>query len=278
MTTGTMGQRIFHPTDLGAGSTTAFLHALRLAIATRSTLTIMHVARNGESHWSDLPGVRDTLAHWGLLRDAGDTDGLKALGVGVRKVIAEGDDPVRACLDHLGRHPTDLVVLATHRDGGRRGWMKRKVAEPLARGAGEPTLLVPEDSRGFVDPGTGQVALRRVLVPVAMHPAPRRALDAAMAIAGRLNGGAEVAFTLLHVGTPSTEPSVEAPAGEGWTCERITREGDVVGTIAHMAQAMRCDLVVMATKGHDGFLDALRGSTTEQVLRAVHCPVLAVPA
>ena len=36
------------------------------------------------------------------------------------------------------------------------------------------------------------------------------------------------------------------------------------------------DLVVMATAGHHGLMDALRGSTTERVLRAIHCPLLAV--
>jgi nucleotide-binding universal stress UspA family protein len=35
---------------------------------------------------------------------------------------------------------------------------------------------------------------------------------------------------------------------------------------------------VLATQGHMDFLDALRGSTTERVLRGAHCPVLAVPA
>ena len=39
----------------------------------------------------------------------------------------------------------------------------------------------------------------------------------------------------------------------------------------------RPDLMLLATQGHIDFLDALRGSTTERVLRA-HCPVLAVPA
>ena len=40
----------------------------------------------------------------------------------------------------------------------------------------------------------------------------------------------------------------------------------------------RPDLMVLATQGHIDFLDALRGSTTERVLRGAHCPVLAVPA
>jgi nucleotide-binding universal stress UspA family protein len=34
----------------------------------------------------------------------------------------------------------------------------------------------------------------------------------------------------------------------------------------------------MATHGHHGFLDALRGSTTERVLHDATCPLLAVPA
>jgi nucleotide-binding universal stress UspA family protein len=33
----------------------------------------------------------------------------------------------------------------------------------------------------------------------------------------------------------------------------------------------------MATQGHHGVLDALRGSVTERVLRRAPCPLLAVP-
>jgi hypothetical protein len=35
---------------------------------------------------------------------------------------------------------------------------------------------------------------------------------------------------------------------------------------------------VMATRGHHGFLDALRGSATERIVRNSACPVLALPA
>ncbi|MCA9420743.1 MAG: universal stress protein [Nitrospira sp.] len=38
------------------------------------------------------------------------------------------------------------------------------------------------------------------------------------------------------------------------------------------------DLIVMAIQGHQGFLDALRSSTTERVLREAPCPILAVTA
>jgi nucleotide-binding universal stress UspA family protein len=33
----------------------------------------------------------------------------------------------------------------------------------------------------------------------------------------------------------------------------------------------------MTTDGPDGFLDALRGSTSERVLRKAHCPVANLP-
>jgi nucleotide-binding universal stress UspA family protein len=270
--------RVLHPTDLGAGSRTAFLHAVRLAVAAGGTITVLHVhAQNSEGMPVELPPVRATLARWGFLQDERDLEGLTALGVGVRKLVSKGADPVTASLAHLEQHPADLVVLSTRQRNGRMAWLSGSVAEPLARGSGEPSLFIPEGCTGFVDPAKGTVNLRRVLIPVALDPAPRRALDAAAALAERL-GVEEVAFTFLHVGTTDGQPLLDPPARAGWSYERIVRTGDVVEQVVHAADALRSDLVVMATKGHDGFLDALRGSTTERVLRLVKCPVLAVPA
>jgi nucleotide-binding universal stress UspA family protein len=56
------------------------------------------------------------------------------------------------------------------------------------------------------------------------------------------------------------------------------RKGDVVTEILSVATNMLADLIVLTTQGHNGFLDALRGSTTERIVRAANCPVLAVPA
>ncbi len=269
--------RILHPTDLGAGSKVAFLHALRFASMCHSVLTVLHVNEGDGQVWSEMPGVRYTLAKWGLIRDAEDSEGLVALGMGVRKVISEGASPVQASMEYLEDHPTDLIVLSTHQEGGRTRWLKRNVAEPLARSAGEPTLFIPEGGKGFVEASTGKVELKRILMPVAMQPDPGRALEIVLELI-RILQLDNVVFTLLHVGDPTTEPMVEFPVGDGVTFERIVRDGDPVDTIVHVAVAIKADLVLMSTKGHDGFLDALRGSTTERVMRAVKCPVLAVPA
>lgn len=65
---------------------------------------------------------------------------------------------------------------------------------------------------------------------------------------------------------------------EMWRWSKIYKQGDVERQILHAADECRADLIVMATQGHQGFLDALRGSTTERIVRNAKCPVLAVPA
>ena len=57
----------------------------------------------------------------------------------------------------------------------------------------------------------------------------------------------------------------------------MTRRGSVVETILGVADEIGADLIVMGTKGNQGFLDALRGTTSEQVLRKSMIPLLAVP-
>ena len=55
------------------------------------------------------------------------------------------------------------------------------------------------------------------------------------------------------------------------------RSGDVPETILTAASERAADMIVMTTNGRDTLGQVLRGSTTERVLRAAKCPVLAVP-
>lgn len=59
--------------------------------------------------------------------------------------------------------------------------------------------------------------------------------------------------------------------------EQSVKEGDVVDEILTAAGDGEADLIAMSTSGHQGFLDALRGSTSERILRQAPCPVLVVP-
>lgn len=67
------------------------------------------------------------------------------------------------------------------------------------------------------------------------------------------------------------------PEDPSWSWNRVHKRGEVIDEIIKEANRLSADLIAMMTEGHNGFLDALRGSVTEQVLRQSPCPVLAVP-
>jgi nucleotide-binding universal stress UspA family protein len=117
--------------------------------------------------------------------------------------------------------------------------------------------------------------LRRILIPIDHRPKPELAIDIAFTFA-RLLGSVDCQFTLVHVGNPSNMPVVDTPMHAGWAWEKVVRQGDVVKEILDLERERSADLIVMTTQGHDGFLDALRGSTTERVLRGARCPLLAI--
>ena len=147
----------------------------------------------------------------------------------------------------------------------------------MARAAGEMTLFVPHDVPGFVDHESGGLSLRNILVPMATRPRGEPALEAAALMVQSL-GLTEGTFHVLHVGKPSqlTRISFEAPSG--WKIERIVHEGDAGEVILETADSIRADLIAMITEGPNGFLDALRGSTSERVLRGARCPLVNLPA
>ena len=83
---------------------------------------------------------------------------------------------------------------------------------------------------------------------------------------------------LLHVGAGEEVPPLQIPAEPGWDWTVHALEGEPVEVIVQTAAAASSDLIVMATEGPHGFLDALRGSTSARVLRECRCPVLTLHA
>ncbi|GKS59326.1 universal stress protein [Nitrospira sp.] len=267
---------VFHPSDFSEASEVAFAHAMKIALVRRANLDIMHVASDVTEEWSDLVGVRPMLERWGLLPPGSKRTDVEKVGIHVKKVASVHRDPVRAVLSYLGSHPTDLIVLATRQVEGRMLWQHDSVAQPIARGAGEMTLFIPNGQPGFVSREDGSISLTNVLVPIAADPPAQPAIEAVRRITGELQvtGGT---VTLLYVGQQRDLPQAEMPEGGNWTWTTIVREGDVVDAIVEAADEIKADLVVMATNGRNGFLDALRGSHSERVLNRVHCPLLNLP-
>ena len=267
---------VFHPTDFSPASEIAFAHALKLALDAKAELRIMHIGHT-TPQWSQFPQVRDTLARWGLLPAGSAKTAVGTLGLRVEKVQHRGSDPVTPLLRHLEHTPADLVVLATHQRHGVARWMHDAIAEPIARQSGAMTLFVPPSSTGFVSLEDGRVTLRQIVMPVSHVPQPQSVVHAVCGLSQLVNAS-DVSCVVLHVGTNEGMPTLSLPRDSGWNWAESVQQGDIVEQILERAQEWSANLIAMATQGHKGFLDALRGSTTERIVREARCPVLTIPA
>ena len=269
-------ERIHHPTDLSPESEVAFHHAVRLAFAAKAELDILHVDQRAHAtDWALFPSVSETLERWKMLPPG--ASGNDPGGIQIEKIAAYGKEPVAPILEHLDEKPADMMVLATHRRHGIERWLRREVAKKVARARSLQTLFLPHGTEGFVSPSKGLVTLNNILVPVDWIPSSQPAIDATVELANTLSCE-QTEITLLHIAAENSEmPSVDLLERDGWRWRQRIVSGNVVESILAEAGRIRADLIVMATQGHDGFLDALRGSTTERVLSDAQCPVLAVP-
>jgi nucleotide-binding universal stress UspA family protein len=268
--------RIAHTTDFSEQSDLAYLQALRLAVEARARLDLLHVKDPGEEHtWQSFPRVRETLMRWGMLgREATPADIEIKLGVHVSKVEINHHNAPGGISGFLQQHRPDMLVVATHGREGINRWLHGSVTEDILEHAHVPCLMIGPEGHGFVDPESGRLRLRRILVPVAPEPEPPPAWTLGW-LTSRLSplGIPDTAFELVHIA--GDMPNIMDHARKTWKVERV--DGPVVETIVRVAAKRECDLIVMATAGRHGFLDAVRGSTTSQVVAHAHCPVLALP-
>ena len=275
-------RRILHPSDFSRASLIAFSHALRIALRSQAELEIIHVQRHKigsakDVQWSDFPGVRATLSRWNVLPADAAPEEVAKLGLRIKKVLNSENDPLAAMVRYCEDHPPDLLVLATHQRAGLDRWLHKPVAEPLARRSRAMTLFVPTHGRGFISPASGAATLERILIPVDHKPNAQAAVEEGFFLAEGLDCD-EVHFKLLHVGTERGMPTLFLPHHPRYQWEQGLTNGVPIDVILKEAAQWSPDLIILTTQGHMDFLDALRGSTTERVLRGASCPVLAVPA
>ena len=276
---GDRAQYILHPTDLSEASQPAFAHALRLATHNKAFLSLLHVSGDSAQQvpWDEYPGVRETLERWGHL-EAGvrRSEVEKILGLRVEKVVGHDKSVIDSIVGFLQLRPVDMIVIATEGRDGLPRWFKPSIAEPVAERANVPTLFVPHGARGCVSLEDGHVTLDNVLIPVDRTPQPDAAIERGVR-AVEAFGSESSTLTLLHVGDESSSPQLHLPADRRWKCSYVTRGGRPVEEILRTAEELSANLIIMVTEGSQGFLDALRGTTTQQIVRQALCPVLAIP-
>lgn len=265
---------IFHPSDFSKASELAFAHALAIAVLGKCNLSILHAGRGDGEDWSRFPSVRKTLERWQVLAPRSPRSAVfEKLGVRVTKVSAQGN-PVQASLEHIDKQKPDLVVLATRGRHGVPLWLKPSIAEAIARRTDAMTLFVPRGCRGIVSID-GDIHLRRILLPVDHQPDAHEAVVRAVSAAEAF-GDETVEVVTLHVNGGGF-PRLERPPSPACTWIETRGEGDAAAAILNAAMN-DADLIVMATEGRQGIVDALRGSVTDRVVHGAPCPVLAVPA
>ena len=267
---------ILHPTDFSDLSGAAFAHALRIALEARSKLQLLHVVKHDAAAALVFPNARRLLTQWGITEEEDPPSELSTnLGLEIHNIGLEGQDPAQGIASFLEGHSVDLVVIATHGRDGIDHWLKGSVSEAVFRRSAIPTLFITHGARGFVSQVSGDIRLRRVLVPIDFSPAPNPAIEAVQQF-GRLLTGKNIVMHFIHVGNAA--PPLAAGASYASVLPPvILRTGDVVKSIVDAALEYDVDLIGMPTAGHHGVLDALRGSTTERVIRHAPCPVFAVP-
>jgi nucleotide-binding universal stress UspA family protein len=280
MTTEPTFRRLVLATDLVGDAREVFEQALGLALRLRAELYLVHVTdtEHPDASWRNLPTVREVLERWGKLRKDATYAEFEALGIRVHPVERRPTDGdlVAAVIRRVTELAPDLLLLGTHQREGVGRLLRGSVAEVVSRASLRTTLFLPTPVRPLVLPETGNVALKRVLVPIASDLAAPQLVDQLDALASHLTDG-HVQFVLLHVGTFASLPELELPTRARWSWKTDVRPGRPVEQILEAEVAHEVDLVAMATHGHDSLLDDLLGSTTEQVVRRTRCPVLAVP-
>jgi nucleotide-binding universal stress UspA family protein len=272
-------QRIALATDLGPGSADLFATGLALALRARAELVLVHIADpdDKDATWRRLPTVRELLERWGRLAPGASPEAFEALGVRVLPIERpQGNDVVTALLHSLTAAKPDLALLGTHARTGFARLANQSVAEPVAIALQRLTMLAPERARAIVDPDTGELRLRRVLVPVEEHVPLQPVIDGLERLLTGIGAGA-TSFVLVHVGRADAVPAVRLPRRVDWSWRTDIRSGQVVEQILRAEIDNDVDLVAMPVHGHHGLLEALVGSATERVVRRSTAPVLVVP-
>lgn len=267
-----MIHRIALATDFSPDGARAFRAALALAVTYRARLDILHVtSRDGRAEWEHFPHVRETLEAWRMLpAGSRQEDVPQKLGVEISKVEIHGHDAASGIADFLAKHPSDLLVAASHGGGESGWWHDGSIAVEAMRRAALPALMFGPVAHDMADPATGALRLRSVLMAVSESPAPRPALAKLQALFAPL----ALDLQAVHVAGSATA----AAAVHAQFPEAAEIEGETIHAIVQAAARIRADVIAMPTARHKGLLGALRGSTTERVLRAAHCAVFAVPA
>ena len=197
----------------------------------------------------------------------------KDLDLQVSSVSIAARNARAGILEYLDDAFCNLVVLANYPNKALTRWTDASVHTSLLRKGRMMSLFLRDGRRGFVDPKTGAIGLKRILMPIAGGVDSVPAIRRIQAMLTLIDSSAEI--MLMHVG--KRPPALVDENGATLDMPILLHDGAVVEAILAAAGELKVDTIAMPTAGRHGLLDAVRGSASAQVLEDGRWPLLAVP-
>ena len=258
---------IIHATDLKPDGEDTFTHAVALARDMKAKLVTLHVTE-GEAV-AEAPKVRDVLEKFSGEAVEIDHDVL---------IKEQRKAPKKDLLEAARTLKPSLVVVGTRQQQSEeKKSFRASVSEVAALDIEGPTLVTHIGQRGLID-DDGALQIRRVLVPIGDGAEARDTIQGLTGFLDRL-GIDDVDLFLLRVGDDDVLEHLQIPERDGWRWHKeVKKSGFVSNTVAEVCEAKDIDLIAMATRGQDGFVDVFSGTHTQKVIRRAPRPVLAIAA
>ena len=302
-----MFTRVIVPLDGSPLAQSALPYALALADAAGVPVTLLQVVASLATTL-DFDWQYDASLEAAALARAYDAlvplaQSLHTAGRRVETQVLLGDPPAEI-LRYADRGAQDLVVMATHGQGGMLHWAFGSVARKVLTTTDTPLLIV-RPSRVPEQP-MQPAAIRSILVPLDGSARAETVLPLVRAVAK--SGNAQVTLTRVVPLIPSdyvmssyTTPSeltyldeITAAAraaarkhlgaiAAAWTAagvktEAVVQTGEATHTLLETIASGGYDLVAMTTHGRTGLSRWVLGSVAERLIEGSHTPILLVRA
>jgi nucleotide-binding universal stress UspA family protein len=284
---------ILVPLDGSAESEAALRYAVLIASAEHAGLRLVTVIDTQFAYLftGSEPPVADWTERQRTQADhylGAQAETLRKRGLDVSSTVLLGD-PSQEILREADAIAASMVVTATHGRGGLQRWALGSVADKLMRLGGRLTLLV----RPPEVPDTGELALRRLMVPLDGSAAAQAAIEPAVELAEAT--GAElvlvrveewVSTTLTRWGgegayipnlaelEEETTEMVESYLAEvrqrvpsSVACQAVALRGMTIPELEGLLAERHIDLVLMTTHGRGGLSRFVLGSTADRLVR-----------
>ncbi len=270
------------PTDFQEPARRALFHAIKLATALGTQLTILHVIKTPTDLSHKAPDSRflRSLRTSAMLELGRLTRLAKERGVAAQPLLLYGN-PIGCVLETAIRVHAEMIVMGTE---GRTGWDRLRIgstAEGVVREAPCPVMTVHGGLAGDVRRHPATVRLRRLLVATDFSKDANSAIRVVRRLAPKLRASVYV----MHASQSSSSRRdagtriakyVRELRNDGIEAEGGCVQGEPVEAILRQAAVYQADLLAVGTRGRRGLSRMILGSVAATLLKRAGCAVLTV--